>query len=195
VSFGGRVRGDDVHSLHVLGWENAGLADALRERYDAPVKIVNDANAGALAEWDVAGRPDDPVAFITVSTGVGGGIVVGGEILEGANGLAGEIGHLVVDPDGDPCVCGKRGCVESIAAGPALTRHGDYAAAARALTVAVEALRTVVDPVFVAVGGGVATAPQLWESLRVGAQRARSTPLHGARVLVHGPTCTKQPAP
>jgi predicted NBD/HSP70 family sugar kinase len=184
VSFGGRVHGDDVVSLHVPGWEDAGLADALRERYDAPVTIANDANAGALAEWDAAGRPDEPVAYVTVSTGVGAGIVVGGRMLEGANGLAGEIGHLVVDPDGEPCACGKRGCVETLASGPALARHGDYAAAARALGIAVDALRSVVDPAFVAIGGGVAAAPQLWEALGVGARRARSTPLHGARVLV-----------
>jgi predicted NBD/HSP70 family sugar kinase len=184
VSFGGRVDGDDVVSLHVPGWEDAGLAVALRERYGVPVRIANDANAGALAEWDAAGRPDEPCAYITVSTGVGGGIVVGGEILEGAHGLAGEIGHLVVDPAGEECACGKRGCVETVASGPALARHGDYPAAARALAAAVESLRAVVDPVFVAIGGGVATAPQLWEALAgVGARRARSTPLHGARVL------------
>ena len=184
VSFGGRVHGEDVVSLHVPGWEDTGLADALRERYGAPVTIANDANAGALAEWDAAGRPEEPVAYVTVSTGVGAGIVAGGRILEGANGLAGEIGHLVVDPDGEPCACGKRGCVETLASGPALARHGDYAAAAHALGIAVDALRAVVDPAFVAIGGGVAAAPQLWEALGVGARRAKSTPLHGARVLV-----------
>jgi predicted NBD/HSP70 family sugar kinase len=184
VSFGGRVHGDDVVSLHVPGWENAGLAATLRDRYGAPVRIANDANAGALAEWDAAGRPSEPCAYITVSTGVGGGIVVGGEILEGAHGLAGEIGHLIVDPEGEECACGQRGCVETFASGPALARHGDYAAAAHALRLAVESLHAVVDPMFVAIGGGVATAPQLWEALAgVGARRARSTPLHGARVL------------
>jgi predicted NBD/HSP70 family sugar kinase/GH43 family beta-xylosidase len=184
VSFGGRVHGDDVLSLHVPGWEDVGLVAALHEHYGAPVSMANDANAGALAEWDAAGRPGEPCAYITVSTGVGGGVVVGGEILAGAHGLAGEIGHLVVDPNGEECACGQRGCVETIASGPALAGHGDYAAAARALTVAVEALRAVVDPAFVAIGGGVATAPQLWEALAgAGARRARSTPLHGARVL------------
>ena len=183
VSFGGRVHGDEVVSLHVPGWEEAGLADALRERYGPSVTIANDANAGAVGEWDAAGRPDGPVAYVTVSTGVGAGIVVDGRILEGSTGLAGEIGHLVVDPDGEPCACGKRGCVETLASGPALARHGDYAVAARALGIAVDALRAVVDPAFVAIGGGVATAPQLWEALGVGARRAKSTPLHGARVL------------
>lgn len=183
VSFGGRVKGGDVRSLHVPGWEDVGLAGALRERYGVPVTIANDANAGAVAEWDAAGRPDEPVAYVTVSTGVGGGAVIGGRVLEGANGLAGEIGHVVVDPGGEPCACGRRGCVETIASGPAIARHGDYAAAARALGVAVDALRSVVDPLFVAIGGGVASAPQLWDALNVQAQRARSSPLQGARVL------------
>jgi predicted NBD/HSP70 family sugar kinase/GH43 family beta-xylosidase len=183
VSFGGRVVEGTLHSLHVPGWEEIPLADVLRERYGAPVAIANDANAGALGEWDIAGRPSEPVAYITVSTGVGGGIVAGGELLTGAHGLAGEVGHFVVDPDGEPCACGGRGCVETIASGPAIVRHGDYVAAAGALDVAVEALRAVVDPLFVAIGGGVAAAPQLWEAMRSNARRARSTPLHGARVL------------
>ena len=184
VSFGGRVNGDDVVSLHVPGWEDAGLADALRKRFGAPVTIANDANAGAVGEWDAAGRPDEPIAYITVSTGVGGGIVLDGNVLEGAHGSAGEIGHIVVEPDGEPCGCGQSGCIETIASGPALARHGDFNAAAHALGVAVEALQAVIDPLFVAIGGGVATAPQLWEAMRTdGVRRAKSTPLHGARVL------------
>jgi len=183
VSFGGPVEQSRIHSHHTPGWENVALRDALAEKYGAPVAIENDANAGALGEWDAAGRPDDPIAYVTVSTGVGAGIVFHGEILEGSHRLAGEIGHFVVDPDGAVCACGKRGCVETIASGPAIGRHGDYAEAARALTVAIDALVAVVDPLFVAVGGGVSNAPALWEAPGSKAIRARSTPLRGAEIL------------
>jgi glucokinase len=183
VSFGGPVEKGRIHSHHTPGWENVALHDVLAEKYSAPVVIENDANAGALGEWDAAGRPDDPIAYVTVSTGVGAGIVFHGEILEGSHRLAGEIGHFVVDPDGAVCACGKRGCVETIASGPAIGRHGDYVEAARALTVAIDALVAVVDPLFVALGGGVSNAPALWEALGSKAIRARSTPLRGAEIL------------
>ena len=185
VSFGGPVETGRIHSHHTPGWDEIPLHDALAERFGAPVVIENDANAGALGEWDAAGRPDEPIAYVTVSTGVGAGIVFRGEILEGAHRLAGEIGHFTVDPDGDVCACGKRGCVETIASGPAIARRtGDvYGEAARALTVAIDALCAVVDPLFVAVGGGVANAPALWEALGSRAIRARSTPLRGAEIL------------
>jgi len=183
VSFGGPVEEGRIHSHHTPGWENVDLHDVLAKRYGAPVVVENDANAAALGEWDAAGRPDDPIAYITVSTGVGAGIVFHGEILEGSHRLAGEIGHFVVDPDGAVCACGKRGCVETIASGPAIGRHGDYVAAARALTVAIDALVAVVDPLFVALGGGVSNAPALWEALGGKAIRARSTPLRGAEIL------------
>jgi glucokinase len=183
VSFGGPVEKGRIYSHHTPGWENVPLHDELASRFHAPVVIENDANAGALGEWDAAGRPDDPVAYITVSTGVGAGIVFHGEILEGSHRLAGEIGHFIVDPDGAVCACGKRGCVETLASGPAIARHGDYVAAARALTVAIDALVAVVDPLFVALGGGVSNAPALWEALGNKAIRARSTPLRGAEIL------------
>jgi len=182
VSFAGPLEDGRIRSLHVPGWDDMPLRDVLQERFGAPTVVENDANAGALGEWDAAGRPDEPVAYVTVSTGVGAGIVVRGEILAGAHRLAGEIGHFVVDPDGDVCACGKRGCVETFASGPAIARHG-FAEAARALNVAIDALCAVVDPLFVAIGGGVANAPALWEALGSRAIHARSTPLRGAEIL------------
>jgi glucokinase len=183
ISFSGPVEDDHVHSHHTPGWDEIPLHGLLRERYGAPVVVENDANAGALAEWDAAGRPDQPIAYITIDTGIGAGIVFHGEILEGSHRLAGEIGHFVVDPEGAVCACGKRGCVETLASGPAIARHGDYAAAAKALNVAIDALVAVVDPLFVAVGGGVSNAPALWEALGAKALRARSTPLRGAEII------------
>jgi glucokinase len=187
VSFAGPLEDGRIRSLHVPGWDDVPLRDILEERYGAPTVVENDANAGALGEWDAAGRPDEPIAYITVSTGVGAGIVAHGEILAGAHRLAGEIGHFIVDADGTLCACGKHGCVETFASAPAIARHG-YAEAARALNVAIDALCAVVDPLFVAVGGGVANAPALWEALDSRAIRARSTPLHGAAILAERAT-------
>ncbi|WP_125568991.1 ROK family glucokinase [Companilactobacillus insicii] len=81
-----------------------------------PVTIENDANVAALGErWKGAGNNADDVVFVTLGTGVGGGIIANGNLLHGANGAAGEIGHVTVDPHGFMCTCGKRGCLETIA--------------------------------------------------------------------------------
>ncbi len=90
-----------------------------------PVTVVNDATAATFGEWRCgAGRGLDDVAVITLGTGMGGGIVSGGRIMLGANGFAGEPGHMVVVPDGVACVCGQRGCWERYASGAALARFG-----------------------------------------------------------------------
>jgi len=124
VSFGGPVRhGEGVVLLshHVPDWEDFPLAEWLRERFGAPAVVENDANAAALGEWRYgAGRGTRHFLYVTVSTGIGGGIVIGGELYRGADGLAGEIGHMVVDPDGPRCTCGRRGCLEALASGPAI---------------------------------------------------------------------------
>src|SRR5207248_3186111 len=101
VSFGGQVRDGLVRrSVQVSGWEGVALGPLLEQRLAAPVLVANDANAGALGEWHDARRPAAPVCYLTVSTGIGGGLVLDGEILEGVDGLAGEVGHLIVEPGG-----------------------------------------------------------------------------------------------
>jgi len=121
VSFGGPVdagRGLVRLSHHVPGWEETPLRDRLQTELGAPVAVDNDANVAALGEWSFgAGQGCDSLLYITVSTGVGGGWVLGGRIWSGADGMAGEIGHIVVRPGGAPCVCGKAGCVEAEACG------------------------------------------------------------------------------
>lgn len=122
VSFGGPVdhaRGLVRLSHHVRGWENYPLRDRLRREFGAPVAVDNDANVAALGEHRFgAGRGVGDLMYVTVSTGVGGGWVLGGRPWRGHDGMAGEIGHTVVDPDGPLCLCGKRGCVERLASGP-----------------------------------------------------------------------------
>lgn len=127
VSFGGPVNaatGTVLLSHHVPGWENVPLQDQLRSEFNVPVSVDNDANVAALGEWQFgAGQGCASLLYVTVSTGVGGGWVLDGRVFHGTDSMAGEIGHIVVQPDGPACVCGKRGCVEAIAAGPNLARR------------------------------------------------------------------------
>jgi glucokinase len=111
-----------------LGWRDLPLGTALAERLSAPVAVEDDANAGALGEALAgAGRGADPVVYLTLSTGVGAGIVVAGRLVHGAHNAAGEVGHLVVDPSGPRCGCGGRGHVESYAGGAALAARARLA--------------------------------------------------------------------
>ncbi|RAM49101.1 MAG: ROK family protein [Hapalosiphonaceae cyanobacterium JJU2] len=122
VSFGGPVdtnTGTIRLSHHVPGWENVPLQELLADEYGVSVGVDNDANVAALGEYKYgAGVGYDSLFYITVSTGVGGGWILNGKPWRGANGMAGEIGHMVVDPAGPICLCGKRGCVERLASGP-----------------------------------------------------------------------------
>ncbi|MBI4790623.1 MAG: ROK family protein, partial [Chloroflexi bacterium] len=131
VSFGGPVdakRGRVILSHHVRGWDDTPLRDQLQSTFGAPVSVDNDANVAALGEYRfgagrVGARYASPLLYVTVSTGVGGGWVLDGKIHGGADGMAGEIGHTIVDPQGPVCICGRRGCVEIIACGPAIARE------------------------------------------------------------------------
>ena len=127
VSFGGPVvahKGRVRLSDHVSGWEDVALKDLLELSYRAPAAVDNDANAAALGEVTYgAGKGCDSLLYITVSTGIGGGWILGGRSWHGVDGMAGEIGHMVVDPHGPRCYCGQRGCVERLASGPYLAAY------------------------------------------------------------------------
>ena len=131
VSFGGPVNYEEglvLLSDHVPGWENTPLQTILEEAFAAPVRVDNDANVAALGAWRFgAGRGYDSLFYVTVSTGVGGGWVLNGRSWRGHEGMAGEIGHMVVAPTGPRCFCGKRGCVERLASGPYMAQ--DFLAA------------------------------------------------------------------
>ncbi len=135
VSFGGPVdanRGVVRLSHHVPGWDETPLRDQLRAEFRAPVAVDNDANVAALGEWKLgAGQGCASMLYVTISTGIGGGWVLNGRIYDGADGMAGEIGHVVVRPGGAACVCGKRGCLEAEACGPAIARAARELLAAR----------------------------------------------------------------
>jgi glucokinase len=111
-----------------LGWSEVPLAAMLSKRLGIPAGLDDDANTAALGEWKFgAGRGSDPFAYLTVSSGIGSGILVGGQIVHGASGNAGEVGHIVIDPAGPACSCGRRGDVESYAGGVALARRARLA--------------------------------------------------------------------
>ena len=105
-------------------WHNYPLAEEMRRLYKAPVRVDNDANAAALAEakWG-AGRGYRNIFYATIGTGIGTGIIFDGRIYHGKTGAAAEGGHVGIDWDGPVCNCGKRGCIETLAAGPAIAQR------------------------------------------------------------------------
>ena len=111
-----------VSPLNIPAWRSFPLRERLHERFGGiPVRLHNDAICMAVGEhWRGAGRGRRNLLGMVVSTGVGGGLVLDGRLINGATGNAGHIGHVVVDPAGPFCTCGGRGCLEAIARGPAL---------------------------------------------------------------------------
>jgi glucokinase len=182
-----------VSPLNIPAWRDFPLRDRLRERFAGlAVRLHNDAICLAAGEhWRGAGRGRRNLLGMVVSTGVGGGLVLDGRLINGATGNAGHVGHVVADPEGPPCVCGGHGCVEAIARGPALAawaqgegwRPGQADASARDLAddaaqghpIALAAMRRaghalgigiasathLCDLEVVAVGGGLAQAGSL----------------------------------
>ncbi len=122
----GATAESDIRMMMEMGREllvNVPIRQLFTEAFDAPVWVDNDANVAALGEWRFgAGQGIADLLYVTVSTGVGGGWILDGRPYRGATGVAGEIGHMVVDPDGPLCLCGKRGCVERLASGPYMAR-------------------------------------------------------------------------
>ncbi len=115
-----------------LAWRNEPLRDRLAARTPYPVVVENDGNAAAWAEFrfGAARQAAGSSALVTIGTGIGGGIVVGGEIIRGAFGIAAEPGHMRSVPDGRPCPCGRHGCLEQYASGNALVRAAQERATA-----------------------------------------------------------------
>ena len=110
------------------GWDALPLKSQLESEFEIPVTIENDANASALAEYRFGGgRGYNAVLYMTMSTGIGGGIVLDGQVYHGANDSAGEVGHQILLPDGPLCGCGKRGCLEALCSGPAIARRAQAA--------------------------------------------------------------------
>jgi glucokinase len=126
VGCGGPMRWPDgvVSPINLPAWREFPLRDRLRERYpDATIRVHNDAIAMVAGEhWCGAATGAESALGVVVSTGVGGGLILGGRVVDGVSGNAGHLGHVVVDPAGPVCGCGARGCLEAVARGPAVVQ-------------------------------------------------------------------------
>jgi glucokinase len=118
-------------SPNLPGWHNYPVRDEIERRLKTTVVLENDANAAALGEkWLGAAAGVDDMCMFTLGTGVGGGLVMQGKIWHGMTGMAGELGHINVEPDGHPCKCGSRGCLEQYASATAVKRMAQEAISA-----------------------------------------------------------------
>ena len=175
VGFGGPVdfaRQTVALSTHVGGWSDTPLTEILVERYGVPTVMDNDANVGALGEGVYgAGRGFRPLFYMTLSTGIGGGILLAdGSVHRGADSYGGEIGHLTIRPGGPECLCGSRGCFERMCCGLWLER--DYGRTAEELlkepgfvagyvvdlAMGLKACIMLLNPARIVIGGGMSKA-------------------------------------
>lgn len=175
----------DMRGGRILGypnlphWEGVDVAQHLGRAFGCSVSLANDATCAAIGELAYGCRGRDFV-YLTWSTGIGGGIVSKGQVVWGTSGQAGEIGHIVLQPDGPPCACGKRGCLEALAGGASLARRaaeelgmilsarqlverapmdvaarGLVASACRALGQGIAILWEILEPERIVLGGGL----------------------------------------
>jgi glucokinase len=116
--------GKIITTPNIPAWKNFPLADLLGERYHVPVYLGNDANLAVLGEWKYgAGQGHHDIMYLTISTGIGGGIICHDMLVEGSHGIAAELGHITVLPGGPICSCGLAGHLEAVASGPAIVRY------------------------------------------------------------------------
>ncbi len=184
-------------STHVGGWNDFDLPGFVRDLTGAAVVMDNDANAGAVGEAEHgAGQGFDPLFYMTLSTGIGGGIYQDGRVWRGADSCGGEIGHMTIRPDGPECLCGARGCFERMCCGLWLERdHGNAAKelmqdpsfVARYvvdLAMGLKAAIMILNPARIVIGGGIAKAgDRLFVPLRAELGR-QITAWSGARIDV-----------
>jgi glucokinase len=220
IGFGGPVDFPSqtvTFSTHVGGWNAFPLIERVQRIVETPTVMDNDANVGALGEGAFgAGRGFDPLLYMTVSTGIGGGIVSHGQVWRGADSYGGEIGHLTLQPDGPVCLCGARGCLERLCCGLWLERdHGKPAIELFLepnfvngyvvnLAQGLKAAIMLLNPARIVIGGGISKAgDRLFVPLRrelraqvtswsrarldvVPAALGDDSVLHGALVLAQG---------
>jgi glucokinase len=119
-----RARGLILSPPNLPGWDEFPIVRLVEERLSLPVLLDNDANAAALGEHEYgAGRGVRNLVYITISTGIGGGLIINDQLVHGIGEGAGEVGHMVVEPGGAPCGCGARGCLEALCSGTSIARR------------------------------------------------------------------------
>jgi glucokinase len=200
IGFGGPVNFRAqrvVLSTHVGGWRDFDLCGFIQDVAGAPAIMDNDANVGAIGEGEYgAGKGHSPLFYMTLSTGIGGGIYEDGRVWRGADSYGGEIGHLTVRPDGPECLCGAYGCFERMCSGLWLAR--DYGRTARELledaafveryvvdlALGLKAAIMLLNPSRIVIGGGISKAGErLFHPLRRELRR-QITPWSAARIDV-----------
>ena len=200
IGFGGPVNFAAqrvVLSTHVGGWQDFDLCGYVRNSAGVPAVIDNDANVGAIGEAKFgAGKGFSPLFYMTLSTGIGGGIWEDGRVWRGADSYGGEIGHMTIRPDGPECLCGARGCFERMCCGLWLER--DYGKPASELlqdpafveryvvdlALGLKAAIMLLNPARVVIGGGISKAgDRLFVPLRT-ELRKQITNWSGARIDV-----------
>jgi glucokinase len=158
------------------GWKNIPIAQWMSDVLSQPVTLENDGIAAAIGEWRFgAGRGLKDFVYVTVSTGIGGGVICDGHVLRGRRGMASHLGHMTTHPDGATCACGNRGCWEAQASGTALAVHARRAIANRPESV-------------LAVCGDALDARQIVDAARAGDQLARELVSREAELLAIGLT-------
>jgi glucokinase len=198
IGFGGPVdfvRQRVVLSTHISGWTDFDLCSFVRDLTGVSVVMDNDANVGAIGEAEFgAGKGCSSLFYMTLSTGIGGGIYVDGQVWRGVDSYGGEIGHLTIRPGGPECLCGARGCFERMCCGLWLER--DYGKPAKEmmedadfveryvvdLALGLKAAIMLLNPQRIVIGGGIAKAgDRLFIPLRA-EMRRQITPWSGARL-------------
>ncbi|MCU0641601.1 MAG: ROK family protein [Candidatus Margulisbacteria bacterium] len=171
-----------IEPPNLPGWKKVNLKKILEKEFKVPVHVDNDANCAALGEaYFGAGRQVRHFIYITISTGIGGGIIIDRKLYRGAIGAAGEFGHMIIDPAGPLCGCGNHGCFEALASGTAIkrrsgmdaiavelaARQGDATAlkvineTAHYLALGIANLVNIFNPEMVILGGGVSKMREL----------------------------------
>jgi len=195
VGSAGRIdhkRGVVVYATDNLpGWTGLALKDVLEDRYGVEVAVDNDVNAAVLGEmWLGAGRNYRNILMMTIGTGVGGAVVADGKLIRGSSWSAGEIGHMILYPEGKQCNCGQKGCLEQYISGTALYRRYNELSKdlkignarqvfelyrqkeeiavkvvnefIKVLAISIISIRNVLDPEVFIIGGGVVESKDLW---------------------------------
>ncbi len=200
IGFGGPVDFNEQRvaiSTHVGGWKDFRLTDYVTDLLRLPAIMDNDANVGALGEGRYgAGQGCSPLFYMTLSTGIGGGILCDGKVQRGADSWAGEIGHLNIEPAGPDCLCGSNGCFERMCCGLWIERdHGKPAIEMMQdpsfvrhyvvhLARGLKACIMLLNPARIVIGGGIGKAgPALFDPLRMELRR-QITAWSGARIDV-----------
>ncbi|PAV31243.1 hypothetical protein CIL05_00890 [Virgibacillus profundi] len=201
-------KGKVTSAANIPAFVNIPLVQKLEETFHVPVAIANDANSAALAEGKVgAAVGADSYICVAIGTGIGGGIIHNGELVHGRNGYGGEIGHMIIEPDGRQCGCGRKGCWEAYASGSALERmiqedpvlaketyhprdlFENYTknescreivdAFIEYLSIGISNLQYLFDPEMIVIGGGViASGEHWWDKLVEKAANKSSIPLN-----------------